>query len=115
MKNIIDSVIDQMPVSLTILDPEGSIVFYNKYAESIVDRKPEYIGRDVRDFHIPGSNLKIDRILAEYAQGSKEVHTWQLGTGSELRQVRVAPIYVDNEYQGLVHVVMPITLKDSGN
>ena len=109
MKKLIESAVEQMPASLTILDAKGTILYYNQYAESIVDRKPEYIGRDVRDFHIAKSNRKLDRILEEYAKGKKDVHTWQLDTGGVLRQVRVAPLYVDGRYVGLAHVVMPIT------
>jgi PAS domain S-box-containing protein len=109
MQQFLENAIEQMPAGLTILDPQGRILYYNQYAESIVDRKPDYIGRDVRDFHIPSSNQKIDRILAEYARGSNEVHTWQLDTGGMLRQIRVAPLYADGAYQGLIHLVMPIT------
>ena len=71
MKKLIESAVEQMPASLTILDAKGTILYYNQYAESIVDRKPEYIGRDVRDFHIAKSNQKLDRILEEYAKRLK--------------------------------------------
>jgi PAS domain S-box-containing protein len=108
MKKILEIAIEQMAAALTILDPEGNIVYFNQYSTTILDRKPEYIGRDIKEFHIPKSNLKISQILKEYAEGSEDVHTWQLEREGVVFQVRVAPIYDNREYVGLSHVVMPL-------
>jgi PAS domain-containing protein len=46
-------VLQQAAVAVTVLDLDGRIVFYNRYAPRILDRKPQYLGRDIRSFHQP--------------------------------------------------------------
>ncbi len=98
--------LDQVPVAVTALDRQGNIVFYNQYAASILDRKPEYLGRDIRDFHNPQSNAKIQAILDGYAQGGRQEHTWRLRRGERQFLVRVRPWLRGGEWLGLLHAVM---------
>lgn len=98
--------LDQAPVAVTVLDRQGGIVFYNRYAATIVDRKPEYLGRDIREFHKPGSNAKVDGMLRAYAQGGREEYFWRLKRGDREFQVRVCPWLQDGQWAGLVHTVM---------
>lgn len=111
MRDLLQTAAHQMPAALTVLDLEGNILFYNDYSATFLDRKPEYIGRDVRDFHKPASNEKVDRILKSYAEGSREIYTWQLPRDGNLFQVRVAPLIQDEKCTGLLHVVMPVVAK----
>ena len=97
-----------MPAALTVLDLKGNILFYNDFSTTLLDRKPEYIGRDVRDFHKPVSNEKVDRILKSYAEGLRDIYTWQLPRDGKLLQVQVAPLIEDEKCTGLVHVVIPV-------
>lgn len=96
----------QIPVAITVLDRQGNILFFNQYAAKVVDRKPEYLGRDIREFHQPGSNAKIEAMLEAYAQGGREEHAWRLRRGDLELQVRVSPWLRDGEWAGLVHAVM---------
>ena len=66
----LEKVLDKIPVGVTVTDIEGRILYYNTYSSQIVDRKPEYIGEDIRACHKkPDSILKIDRILEELKEG----------------------------------------------
>jgi len=57
-------VIDSIPVGITVLDLEGHIQMFNKFSSNITDRKPEYLGKDIRGCHQnPESNIKIDQIF----------------------------------------------------
>ena len=98
--------LDQAPVAVTALDRQGNIVFFNQYATNIVDRKPEYLGRDIREFHQPASNDKVDAILRAYAQGGREEHSWRLKRGDKEFMVRVRPWLKHGKWAGLVHAVM---------
>ena len=98
--------LDQSPVAVTALDRQGNIVFFNQYATNIVDRKPEYLGRDIREFHQPASNDKVDAILKSYAQGGCEEHSWRLTRGDKEFMVRVRPWLQEGRWAGLVHTVM---------
>jgi hypothetical protein len=41
--------IEHAGMGVTILDREGRVMFYNQWAANRLDRKPEYIGKDVRN------------------------------------------------------------------
>lgn len=65
-------VLEQIPVGITIIDPEGHILYYNEYCSRFVDRKPEFIGKDIRFCHQERESIeKIDRILAELIEGKR--------------------------------------------
>ncbi len=101
---IMPTVISEMPVGLTLLDLEGHILYFNDYAAKILDRKPEYLGRDVREFHkIPKSNEKIGVILDGYKHGDKSEHHWQLPREGLVYGIRVAPLIVNGQTVGLIH------------
>ena len=102
-------ILEQAAVAVTVLDLTGRIVFYNRYAPRILDRKPQYLGRDIRSFHQPASNQKTDRILAEYAAGGREEYAWRLEREGKVLAVRVAPwLRDDGRCRGLIHTVMPL-------
>lgn len=105
---------DQMAVALTVLDLEGVIVYYNEPAARMLDRKPSYIGRDIRDFHKPASNKRVEMILEAYAQGETREFAWQLERGDKTFAVRVAPLIVDDKPAGLVHTVMVLGRPPAG-
>ena len=44
-------IVDMIPVAITIIDLEGHILFYNDYSRQVLNRKPEYLGSDIRDCH----------------------------------------------------------------
>ncbi|MCB2226133.1 MAG: PAS domain-containing protein [Desulfarculaceae bacterium] len=96
----------QAPVALTVLDREARVLYYNPYAATILDRKPSYIGRDVRELHNPASNERIDAILAAYASGERGEFSWVLERGDKRFAVRVAPWMKDGEWAGVLHAVV---------
>lgn len=108
MQPLLEKALHQMPAALTILDLKGNLLFYNDFSTTFLDRKPEYLEQDVRDYHQAASNEKIDQILSSYAEGSREMHTWQLQREGNLFQVRVAPLIEDGQCTGLLHVVLPV-------
>jgi DUF438 domain-containing protein len=97
---------DQAPVALSVLDCQARLLYYNGYAPSILDRRPEYLGRDVRDFHQPASAARISEILAAYAQGQRREFAWTLERQGQRLAVRVAPWIRDGQWAGVLHAVM---------
>ncbi|MFH1058181.1 MAG: alpha/beta fold hydrolase [Pseudomonadota bacterium] len=93
-------------VCCTVLDLAGRLLFYSHHGPRILDRRPEYLGRDVRELHQPASAAKMSAILAAYAAGGQEEYTWQLGQAGKVFTVRVKPLMAGGENIGLVHVVM---------
>jgi DUF438 domain-containing protein len=96
----------QLAVAVTVLDLEGRLLYYNDYAAAILDRRPEYLGRDVRELHQPASAEKITRILESYRHGSRQEEAWTLSRAGRRYGIRVAPWVVEGRPAGLVHAAM---------
>lgn len=71
-------------VAVTIIDPEGNIVYYNRQAAKILDRKPEYIGEDIHSHHKKeASNKKVDLMLQEFQKGGRSLFAIKLSRTGE--------------------------------
>lgn len=46
MKEMISLAMECLGVAVTIIDTKGTLLYYNKKAAKILDRRPEYIGKD---------------------------------------------------------------------
>jgi len=97
---------DQMSAGVTVVDPQGRILMYNDHAARILDRKPEYLGRDVRELHNSASAAKITAMLQALAQGRREPFNWQLRREGREYQVYLAPLNHQGRLVGAVHTVM---------
>ncbi|MCP3944851.1 MAG: PAS domain-containing protein [Desulfobacteraceae bacterium] len=62
--------IEQIPIGITIIDLDGHILYYNEYCSQYLDRKPEYIGKDIRSCHQKKESIKrIDNIFDRLKKG----------------------------------------------
>ena len=77
-----DEILEWAGVGVTILDPAGNVLYYNRWAEENLDRQPEYLGRDVRDRHRrPITNPRFDAMLALFEEvGRSRFDTWRAPT-----------------------------------
>jgi PAS domain S-box-containing protein len=107
MEKIIRRAIDQMTVAVTVIDTEGRLLYYNRYAEKILDRKPEYIGQDLRSHHKkPSSNERFNAMMLTFEQGRTEPYSYEASPYEEVILVTLSPIRVDEQFIGCVQVVM---------
>ncbi len=82
-----------MGVAVTIIDANGSLLYYNPYAAEILDRKPEHIGKDVHSHHQRSTtNEKLDDMIEEFQAGRKEPFRYEAKPYGEALQVTVSPI-----------------------
>lgn len=102
-------VINKTPVGITVTDLDGRIRYYNEYCARIVDRKPEYIGQDIRTCHQkPASAAKIDQIFEEIKSGRREDYYYESVRNGKHLAVTVSPYTVDGKPAGFIQT---ITLK----
>jgi hypothetical protein len=97
-----------------IVDHEGvhgSVLFYNKWAAEHLDRKPEYLGRDVRERHHRAvTNPRWNAMLQLFLDGRDEPFRYVARPYRKTTiLVTVSPIRISRELVGLSQIVL---LKD---
>ncbi|MDZ7696119.1 MAG: PAS domain-containing protein [Deltaproteobacteria bacterium] len=94
-------------VAITIIDPQGILLYYNKEAARTLDRKPEYIGKDVHSHHKKvDSNRKLMFMLQEFKHGRKEPFRYQAKPYGEPIEVTLSPILEKGKFIGCTQSVV---------
>ena len=96
---------DCLEVGVTILDSQGTLLYYNSSAAKILDRQPEYVGKDIHLHHKPGTNEKFDFMLHEFAEGRAEPFYYEAKPYGQAILITVAPIRNAGKFVGCAHCV----------
>ena len=108
-------ILDTIPVAVTVTDPEGRIVYFNKYSSEILDRKPEYVGMDIRQCHkMQGSIEKIDHIFSQFKSGKDAPFYYEATREGTLFAVTVLPLRKSGQFIGCVHSVVIKSKSEGG-
>jgi PAS domain S-box-containing protein len=107
MTPIFPLILDTVPVAVTVTDAKGYILYFNQYSQDVLDRKPEYIGRDIRFCHKESTSIeKIDSILEAFRMGGEsEVYYEAVREGTRFA-VTVRPLRKNGHLLGCVHCVI---------
>ena len=96
-----------MGVAVTIIDTEGTLLYYNKQAAKILDRKPEYIGKDVHSHHKKAaSNRKLDSMLQDFQKGRTEPFYYEVKPYGKIILVILSPIFENGKFIGCIQCVL---------
>ena len=96
-------VLDKTPAGITVIDKEGHILYYNEYCARFVDRKPEYIGKNIAFCHKkPESMEKIKKILSEINEGKRKEFYYETQRGENKLGVTVSPFDIDGKQIGFI-------------
>ena len=110
IKDMLPLVMDSMGVAITIIDPKGTMLYYNKHAAKILDRKPEYISKDVHTHHQKTTtNKKLDSMFQNFHAGRTEAYHYEAKPYEKVIYVALTPIREDGVLLGCVQAVV---LKD---
>ena len=102
-------IIDKIPVAITVIDLGGHILFYNDYSSQVLDRKPEYLGTDIRDCHQkPETNARIDTMLNEFKAGRREAFYYEAFRYGKNIAVTLSPFELDGQ---LIGCIQSVTIK----
>ena len=108
---LINLAMDCMGVAITIIDKKGTLLYYNRHSEKILDRKPEYIGMNIHSHHKkPDSNKKVDQMLKEFGEGRKDPFHYEAKPYGEIIFVTLSPIIKNGKFVGCVQTVWPKTI-----
>ena len=96
-------ILDKIPAGITVIDQDARILYYNQYCSRFVDRKPEYIGRDIRLCHQESESIKkIDKILSELKEGLKEEFYYEGERNGIKLGVTILPFDLNGEQTGFI-------------
>ena len=108
LKELFSLAMDCMGVAVTIIDPNGTLLYFNRHSTKILDRKPEYIGTDIHSHHKkPDSNKKVDLMLKKFSEGRKEPFRYERNLYGKIIFVTLSPIIKNGEFVGCVQAVWP--------
>ena len=99
------NVVDQMPIAVTVIGLDGTVLYFNDHAAKILTRRPEYVGQDVRTFHRPESNLKLEKMIEEFRGGRREEFYFEVQRDDRTLAVTVGPLVEDGALAGCIHCV----------
>lgn len=104
MRELVFNAMECLGVAVTILDPNGVVLYYNQHAAKILDRKPEYIGSEVYAFHKKASsNEKIMSMIHEFRNGRTAPFRYKAKPYGKTVFVTVSPIMEQGIFKGIVH------------
>ena len=106
-ENMVRHAMDCMGIAVTIIDAECRLLYYNERAEKILDRKPEFIGQDVRSHHTEASSSrKFDDMIREFKKGRTKPFHYEANPYGRFISVTFSPIVVEEKFAGAVQTVV---------
>ena len=115
-KDVLDAVIDTIPIEFSVVDENDKVLAWNKHETRIFKRPKGVIGKDVHNCHPKKSVDKVDKILKEMKEGTRDkARFWidlPIGSSNELQKVLIE-YYVlrdkNGEYLGCLEASQNIT------
>jgi DUF438 domain-containing protein len=106
LKELVSLAMECVGVAISIVDTKGTLLYYNKRAAKILDRKPEYIGNDVHSHHKKAaSNKKFDLMLHDFQKGRTEPFCFEAKPYGKTIFVTLSPILEDGKFIGCTQLV----------
>ncbi len=106
LEELVNLAVECMGVAVTIIDTKGTLFYYNKHAAKILDRKPEYIGKDAHSHHKKAAtNKKLDLMLKAFEEGRTEPFHYEAKPYGKIIVVTLSPIIKDGQFVGCVQSV----------
>ena len=108
LEELVNLAMECMGVAVSIIDTKGTLLYYNKHAAQILDRKPEYIGTDTHSHHKKAaSDEKFDLMLNAFEEGRTEPFHFEAKGRGKIFFMTLSPIIKDEQFVGCVQSVRP--------
>jgi DUF438 domain-containing protein len=104
----IAAMLDTLPLDLTFMDENNRIAWFSGHR--IFNRPLAIVGRDVRECHIPASWPMIDKMVADFKSGARDLEE-HIVDKSDGRKIRIRYMAVRDSagrYLGLVEMAMTL-------
>jgi PAS domain-containing protein len=99
---------DSLDLAVSIIDPQGTLLYYNRQAAKLLDRQPAYLGGDIHLHHQQAAtNQRLDAMLREFMAGRTEPFHYEARPYGETILVTFLPLRKDGQFLGCLHSVRP--------
>lgn len=68
----LQTILETIPIEFSVLDHHDKVLAWNKHETRVFKRPEAVVGRDVRNCHPKKSLDKVEQILSEMKEGSRE-------------------------------------------
>jgi DUF438 domain-containing protein len=101
------SLYDVLPIPISVVDVDGRLQYYNSAAAALFDRKPEYIGQDIRSCHQKSSSrAKIDDLLVYIKDPDKSAASYRVERNGKSYRIVISRLVVAGKLEGFVQSVL---------
>lgn len=110
--NELEELLDEIPVGLTYVDSQGTILYRNFAAAKRPSPRARDIGVNIKDCHaLPESLHKIEAIFSDFLRGRRTPHHY-VSQRTGLRElVTLIPIFKEDHFEGCLSVIHPLEIK----
>lgn len=106
----INMIFSALPVELSYVDEHDVVRFFSRGEERIFTRTPAVIGRSVQKCHPPASVHRVNRILADFRAGRRNVAEFWVQMNGRFIHIRYFALRDRaGQYRGALEVVQDVT------
>jgi PAS domain S-box-containing protein len=115
-EDVLEALLETLPVEFSIVDKEDNVLAWNRHDTRIFKRPEAVVGRNVRDCHPKKSLDKVETILSEMKDGTRDkARFWidlPIGPNGEKQKVMIEYYALRNKedaYLGCLEVSQNIS------
>lgn len=107
---VLGALLDTLPIELSFVDQDDTVRYFSHEAhDKIFPRSRAVIGRKVQDCHPAGSVHLVNRILADFKAGQRQVAEFWIDMGPRKVHIRYFPVRdPEGRYLGCLETVQDI-------
>lgn len=106
---VLDLLLRHLPIDLSFVDENDVVRYYSDGKERIFPRSPAAIGRTVQNCHPPKSVATVNRILASFREGRKDVAEFWIEMGGRFIHIRYFAVRdAAGSYRGCLEVTQDV-------
>ena len=106
----IDMMLSHLPVDITYVDENDTVLFFSETADRIFKRTAAIIGRKVQNCHPPQSMDKVQNILDDFRAGTRDVAEFWIQMNGMFIHIRYFALHdADGNYKGTLEVSQDLT------
>jgi DUF438 domain-containing protein len=107
---MLNLVLKHLPLDISVVGADDAVLYYSEGPERIFPRSPAVIGRKVQNCHPPASVHVVERILAAFKDGSRDVAEFWIRPKDRVIHIRYFAVRdADRTYRGCLEVSQDVT------